>query len=80
MKGRFEQTVNLGLHGTWATRVILAGLGHFLCEHRERGRSWKREPTRAYHSLRVGESNMFDFESCTGKHGVKQQLATRPRR
>jgi hypothetical protein len=37
--------------------------------------AWKKleacERTRAYLSLRVGESNLFDFQSCTGKSGVK---------
>jgi hypothetical protein len=60
-------------------RVVLAGMDYAQCEQRKRGRILKRKHTRAYHSLSVGESNLFDFQLCTGKRGAKQPLATRPR-
>jgi hypothetical protein len=47
------------------------------CEERKRGRSLKREPTRAYHA-RI--KTCLIFESCAGKRGAKQPLAVRPRR
>jgi hypothetical protein len=34
-----------GLHGTWASRVVLASVNRSACEERKRGRSLKREPT-----------------------------------
>jgi hypothetical protein len=68
-----------GLHGMWAPRVVLASMDHASCEQGKRG-SLKREPTHAYHSQSVGERNLFDFQSCSGKRGVRQSLATRPRR
>jgi hypothetical protein len=69
-----------GLHGTWDTRVVLAYVDRAPYKQRKRRSSLESDFTRAYYSLSVGESNLFDFQPCTGKRGVKQPLASRTRR
>jgi hypothetical protein len=41
--------MNPGVYGTWATRIVVASVDCAPCKQHKRGRSLKREPTRAYH-------------------------------